>query len=207
VSDVSRVSSALERLRFGPSRTLNLREGLPSGAEAARRAETWLRSRQAEGAREVLIITGRGARSPGGVPVVRDAVARVLRSLRRQGVVSAVREHTAGSVIVTVAPLRALFEAAPSRHAAGNRSPRQPSVPRQNPVAGLDVATQACLRRLAVRALESLGVRMPRAAMIDAEARRQFSLLVRSVPPGQSLDAWLRPAIDRALQEFDEGEP
>jgi hypothetical protein len=120
-------------------------------------------------------------------------------------VVSAVREHTAGSVIVTVAPLRALFEAAPARHAAGAAS--RPASRGGSPVAGLDPETQARLRRLAARALESLGVRMPGAAMVDTEAQRQFSLLVRSVPPGQPLDGWLRQAIDRALQEFDEAEP
>ena len=37
---------AFDEVRFGATRTLNLRESLPTGAEAARRLEAWLRQHQ-----------------------------------------------------------------------------------------------------------------------------------------------------------------
>lgn len=196
---VSRAQSALERLRFGVARTLNLREGLPTGADAARRVEQWLRAKQVETPGEVLIITGRGAGSVDGVAVVREAVVQVLRRLRREGVISAVRDHTAGSFIVTVAPLRALFDVPARRRLQPSAYADDPA-----PVAGLAPDTVVRLRHLATRALESLGVRAPTAAMVEAEARRQFSLLAKSVPPGVALEPWLRAAIDRAVLEFDD---
>lgn len=189
----------LEHLRFGAARTLNLREGLPTGADAARRVEQWLRSKQVEAPGEVLIITGRGANSVDGIAVVREAVARVLRLLRRKGVITEFRDHTAGSFIVTVAPLRSLFDVPARRR-------MQPSAHRDGPtpVEGLDSETAARLRVLAARALESLGLRVPAPTLINAEAQRQFSLLAKSVPPGEPLDAWLRAAIERALSEYDD---
>jgi DNA-nicking Smr family endonuclease len=72
-----------DELRFGKQRTLNLREGLPSAAEAVQRAEQWLREQQVKGREEVLIITGRGVNSIGGIAVIRPAVERLLYSLRR----------------------------------------------------------------------------------------------------------------------------
>ncbi|HSA55372.1 MAG TPA: hypothetical protein VLE53_06685 [Gemmatimonadaceae bacterium] len=197
---VTRGQSALERLRFGASRTLNLREGLPTGTEAARRAEQWLRAKQVEAPGEVLIITGRGANSIDGVAVVRESVARTLRMLRRKGVISAFRDHTPGAFVVSVAPLRTLFEA-PARRRL------QPVGNRGGPaggVTGLGAATLARLRTLAGRALESLGVRIPTATMIDAESQRQFSLLAKSVPPGEPPEEWLRTAVERALAEYDD---
>lgn len=196
---VSRATSGLERLRFGAARTLNLRDGLPTGADAARRVEQWLRAKQVEAPGEVLIITGRGANSVDGIAVVREAVARTLRLLRRKGVITGFRDHTAGSFVVTLAPLRMLFDV-PARHRL------QPSAHREGPVpvAGLDAETLARLRTLAARALESLGVRVPTASMVDAEAQRQFSLLARSVPPGEALPPWLHAAIERALLEYDD---
>ncbi|MGH7709758.1 MAG: hypothetical protein ACREOG_00650, partial [Gemmatimonadaceae bacterium] len=56
---------AFDEAQFGEARTLNLRDGLPSGADAAARADAWLRLKQVEGVREVLVITGRGANSVG----------------------------------------------------------------------------------------------------------------------------------------------
>ena len=196
---VSRAQSALERLRFGEARTLNLRDGLPTGAAAARRVEQWLRAKQVEAPGQVLIITGRGANSLEGIAVVRDAVARTLRLLRRKGVVTAFRDHTAGSFVATVAPLRTLFEV-PARRRL------QPSAHRDGPapVAGLAPDTLARLRALAARALESLGVQVPTATMVDAEAQRQFSLLAKGAPPGEPLQPWLRNAIERAVNEYDD---
>jgi len=68
------VAAAFDTLRFGRENTLDLRSGLPSGAEAAHRAELFLRQRQMDSAHEVLVITGRGNQSADGVPVVRASV-------------------------------------------------------------------------------------------------------------------------------------
>lgn len=197
-----RLSAAFERLRFGPARTLNVRDSLPTGQEAAYRVEQWLRTKQLERPGELLIITGRGASSVDGIGVVREAVARALRRLTRLGVVATHKEHTAGAFVVTVAPLRALLEA-PSRDRTDK--PRSALTTRGAAVAGLASDTQERLRGLAVRALETLGIRDPEEAMVDAEMARQFSVLARGIPAGQAVDAWLQAAADEALRELDDG--
>lgn len=199
MGDPRRLASAFERLRFGPARTLNVRDARPTGSEAARRVEQWLRLKQVEGPGALLVITGRGAGSAGGVAVVREAVTRTLRRLARQGVVASFQEHTAGSYVVTVAPLRALIEA-PARA----RYPAADAGRPRRPIRGLAPASQERLRTLARRALESLGVRDPGDRMIDDEAERQFSLLAAGAPPGASADAWIQAAAGRALREYDD---
>jgi len=96
---------AFDEVRFGAQRTLNLRDTLPTAAAATSRTEAWLRQQQVERAGEVLIVTGRGNQSDGGIPVVREAVIRLLLVLRRRGVVSGHEEHTPGSFVVTLAGL------------------------------------------------------------------------------------------------------
>jgi DNA-nicking Smr family endonuclease len=54
---------AFDELAYGSERTLNLRAHLPTRAQAVQRCEAWLRERQASGAREVLVVTGRGERA------------------------------------------------------------------------------------------------------------------------------------------------
>ena len=105
------MASAFDVLRFGRQNTLDLRSSLPSGPEAARRAEAFLRERQVAQSREVLVITGRGNQSEGGVAVVRPTVVAALSRLRRLGVVDGWQEHTPGSFVVTPALITALFEA------------------------------------------------------------------------------------------------
>lgn len=188
--------SVFDRLRFGAGRTLNLRDGLPTGAEAATRVEQWLRQKQVERPGEVLVITGRGANSERGVPVVREAVARVLRALRRKGVVADAREHGPGAFIVTLAPLRAMLDA-PARHRTSAPPPAAPAV-----VHGLEPETATLLRRLAMASLDSLGIQGPQPALVEAEMARQFSVLVSALPAGSASDAWLRTAIARALDEY-----
>src|SRR5687767_10368772 len=78
---------ALDEAAFGAERTLNLRELLPSAAEARARSETWLKARQVTRPEEVLIITGRGNQSAGGVSAVRQEVLGMMPSLRRRGIV------------------------------------------------------------------------------------------------------------------------
>ena len=59
-SSLQPVWKALDEAQFGLRNILNLRESLPSAADARHRTEAWLRERQISRASEVLIITGRG---------------------------------------------------------------------------------------------------------------------------------------------------
>lgn len=194
------VAAAFDELRFGRENTLDLRTSLPTGDEAARRAEAFLRERQVAKAREVLVITGRGNQSEGGVPVVRPAVASALAKLRRRGVVEAWQEHTAGSFVVTPAPITALFEA-PRRH--GDLA--TVVVVDDEAFAGLTEGTRLALRRLAVRSLQALGAPADDPFVQD-EMQRQFSALGRSIPSGPDRDAQLCCAADAALDELDDAE-
>lgn len=200
------VQKAFDEVRFGPTRILNLRDGLPSGHEATRRADGWLRAKQIERAGEVLVITGRGNGSLNGVPIIRTEIERLFARLRRRGVIERAREHTPGSFVVTVAPLRALFEAA-ARH----RDARAPDTSRNTTsigpsLEGLDADTLEALRQLAERAIESLGVRTPTSQMVQSEMERQFALLTRDISPGDLGDSTLAAAIGRALTEYDDSD-
>ena len=195
------IQQAFDEARYGTAGILNVRDSLPSGSEAARRADAWLRVKQVENAAEVLIITGRGAGSAGHVPVVREAVRKVLFRLRREGVVAEIREHTPGSFAVRLAPLRSLFEA--PRRAPG---PAPRAGPASSAVTGLAAAVRARLRLLAERSLETLGISAPDEAFVASEMERQFSLLARGAPDGGRSEAWLAAAIERALLEYEEHE-
>src|SRR5689334_9972916 len=105
VRGLAGLQQAFDEVRFGPTRTLNLRQSLPSGTEAARRLEAWLRQLQAQQSGELLVITGRGNNSESGIAVVREATLRVFHELRRKGVVQDFAEHTPGSFVVTLAPM------------------------------------------------------------------------------------------------------
>src|SRR5262245_46371615 len=117
--------SAFDELRFGPQRTLNLREGLPASADAVRRAEAWLYEHQVRGTREVLIVTGRGSQSHDGTAVIRPAVEKLLHSLRRRGVVASHQLHNPGAFAVQLASVRSQIEAPPRRRERSlSRPPR-----------------------------------------------------------------------------------
>lgn len=184
---------AFDEAHFGPSRTLNLRESLPTGAEARARAESWLRERQVAGVGEVLVITGRGNRSVDGVPVVRTAMLALFPSLRRRNVVLGWSEHSPGSFVVLLAPLSALFEA-PRRR-------REPDAPSTDPpsLAALEPATRKLLRQLAVESLDALGVRLSE-RFVESEMIAKFAALSAALPAPAS-DAALRAAIVHALAE------
>lgn len=182
---------AFDEARFGRERTLNLRATLPRPKEAEARCETWLRERQVTQSGELLVITGRGVNSWDGESVVRDAIVRLLASLRRRGVVETWREHTPGSFVVTVAPLRD----APRRL----REPRGSSDPAA--LRGLARPTRARLRELAMLALEQLGIRQPE-AFIEDEMVQQFTLLARGVPDGPDRERHLLAAIERTIDEY-----
>jgi hypothetical protein len=195
------LQQAFDEARFGPDRTLNLRITMPTAADATRRAELWLRERQMAKAGEVLVITGRGAGSEGGVSVVREAVLRLLTQLRKTGVVRDMQEHTAGSFVVTLAPVTALFE-------AGRRSRREsgpiPVIVEPGALRGLEVETLVLLRQLADRALDTLGIQSRSASTIEHEMLRQFAALGSGVPAGADRETRLRAAMRVALDEFDD---
>jgi hypothetical protein len=191
--------ASIERARFGPLRTLNVRVSLLSGEESARRVESWLRSKQVELSGDVLIITGRGAGSIGGVPVIKESTLRVLNRLRRAGVIQAFGEDTAGSFVVQLAPLRSLLEA-PARR-KGSRS----AIPKKKAnIQGLKSETRDQLHYLASRAIDALGVKKPSESQILTEMERHFSVFARTAPVGVDTDRWLNSAISRALIEYAE---
>lgn len=191
---------AFDEAQFGDARTLNLRDGLPTGPAAAARADAWLRLKQVEGAREVLIITGRGAHSAGAVPVVRTHVAKRLASLRRAGVVANVREHTPGSYVVQLSPVSAMLSA--SQHASGRPATRLPNVMTPS-LSGLTPGTQRLMRDLAVRTLAALGVQATTRTIIADEIERQAGLLSRAMPRDADRDRWLRNAALRVLNDLE----
>lgn len=191
----NRLSEALEELRFGGERTLNLRASLPSPREAAARVDSWLRLQQVQRAGEVLVITGRGNQSPGGVSVVRSAVERQLLLLRRLGVVASIEENTPGSFIVTLAPVQAMVDA-PARRRTHAIQPPAVSI------AGLDAAALRILRGLSERALEALGAPVT-PSFVEAEMARQFTAIVRAVPDGPDRDARIQGALEAALADMD----
>lgn len=194
-----RIQKAFDELRFGPGRTLNLRESLPTPDAARVRTDAWIRARQVERAGELLIITGRGNNSEGGVSVVRQAILALFPSLRRRNVIVGWEEHTPGSFVVTLAPMTALFDVAKRR--------REPTSPAAQPasLAALSAETLAMLRQLAESSLALLGVRhFDR--FIPSEMTSKFAALSAALPPSDDPEAELRTAIRRALDELDEQE-
>ena len=194
------MAAAFDELRFGRENTLDLRSGLPTGLEATRRVDAFLRERQVTQAHEVLVITGRGNQSVAGIPVVRPAVATALAKLRRSGVVERWQEHTAGSFVVTPAPIKALFEA-PRRHV--DRA--DAVVVGDEAYAGLAEGTRLALRTLAIRSLHELGAPADELFVHD-EMQRQFTALSRSIPSGLDRDARLCAAVTATLDELDAAE-
>jgi hypothetical protein len=193
------VWKAFDEAEFGQKNTLNLRESLPTAADARFRTEAWLRERQVSGASEVLVITGRGNQSPNGVSPVREAIISLLPFLRRRGVVSEWKEHSPGSIVVKLASISSLLDA-PRR-----KRDRKSSTPTSNPpsLEGLESSTLSLLRRLALRSLESLGMREP-AKYVEDEMISKFNAMAGGITPGPEGEARLREAILTALEQLDE---
>jgi hypothetical protein len=187
---------AFDEVRFGAQRTLNLRESLPTPEDAAARTEAWLRQRQVDRAEEVLIITGRGNQSEGGVSLVRDAVVRLLHVLKRRGVITGHQEHTPGSFVVTPAPLSALWES-PRRNRGRGIAPAPATPPS---LGDLDEDTRVMLRNLAERALEGLGLK-DTAPFLQGEMLRQFGAIAATVGDAPGREDRLRAAIRAALDQ------
>jgi hypothetical protein len=189
---------AFDEVRFGAQRTLNLRESLPTAEDATARTESWLRQQQVDRAEEVLIITGRGNQSEGGVSVVRDAIVRLLHVLKRRGVIISHEEHTPGSFIVTPAPLSALWESPRRNRGRGIAPP--PATPPSLDI--LDDDTRIMLRNLAERALEGLGLK-DTATFLQGEMLRQFGAIAATIGDGPGREARLRTAIRAALDQYE----
>jgi hypothetical protein len=193
------VWKAFDEAEFGAKNILNLRESLPTAADARHRAEAWLRERQVSRASEVLLITGRGNQSPGGVSAVRAAIVALLPALRRRGVVTEWREHTPGSFVVKLGSISSLLEA--PRRKRDRALVTTPADPRS--LVQLESSTLSLLRRLAIRSLESLGVQHPE-KFVEAEMLSKFNSLAGGVAPGVEGEARLREAISAALEQLDE---
>jgi hypothetical protein len=198
VSGFAGLQQAFDEVRFGAARTLNLRGTLPTAAEAAGRLERWLRQHQVQQSGDVLVITGRGNNSEGGVAVVREASIRVFHELRRKGVVETFAEHTAGSFVVTLAPMKALLDA-PGRRREQTPPPKPAAPPTLD---ALTDETRDLLRVLAERSLDALGVR-DRDPFVEGEMLRLFGSLASTVPQGPDRERRLRTAIRSAMSEYD----
>ena len=186
---------ALDEAAFGGERTLNLRESLPSAAEARSRTEAWLRGRQLTKPEEVLIITGRGNQSAGGVGVVRREILSLMPALRRRGIVESWREHSPGSLVVKLAPTSSLFSA-PKRR----RKDKTESTHGETSLEGLNSTTAEMLRQLALRNLDALGVDHE-AQFVTQEMERIFSTLTSALPAAARTEETLQTSIRNALDE------
>ncbi|MEO7997209.1 MAG: hypothetical protein ABI852_07165, partial [Gemmatimonadaceae bacterium] len=146
------------------------------------------------------LITGRGNQSVDRYSPVREAIVRLLPSLRRRNVISHYLEHTPGSFVIEPASMAALFDA-PKR-----RRERSRPVEQATPVslAALEPETVRQLRDLAMITLAGLGVHSPTADVVRDEMQHQFSALTAGIPEGQDQEAVLQQAIQRAAEEFEQ---
>lgn len=80
-----------------------------------------------------------------------------------------------------------------------------PMAPAVNPesIKNLDPATLELLRRLAIRTLESLGIREPE-KFVEAEMLDKFHSLAGGIDAGEQGEERLRGAIQAALDHLDE---
>jgi len=198
---VSPLTQAFDAMRFGSARTLDLRTSMPTAEQAVQRLDPWMRQKQVEKAGDVLVITGRGNGSPGGVAVVRAAVRKALTQLKRKRVVADVQEYTPGSYVVTLERTAALFE-------AGKRTRDSECAPpvRLTEVRGLELQTVTLLRTLSARALDALGAPRSERFMTD-EFQRQFSVLSAAIPAdAPDREVRLRETIAAALEAYDDAE-
>jgi hypothetical protein len=196
VNGFSGLQQAFDELRFGASRTLNLRTSLPTARQAADRVENWLRQHQALKSGEVLVITGRGNNSEGGVSVVREAAIRVFHELHRKGVTRDFTEHTAGSFVVVLAPMSAVGNAS-ARATAPLPPPASPPT-----LASLSGETKRELRVLAERSLDALGVH-ERGPFLEDEMLRLFGIAAKQIKPDEDRETGLRRAIAAAMDQYD----
>jgi len=188
---------AMDEANFGLGRTLNLRDSLPAAAEARARAEVWLKARQVTEAGDVLVITGRGNQSMNGIGVIRQEILALLPSLRRRGIVSAWKEHTPGSFVISLAPINALLDA-PKRRRSEPLERSAVSAPAS--LAALEPETLRLLHELAIQNLEMIGV-VAAGSFVGPEMERTFAALAGSITSGPDMEKALRDAITNAINE------
>jgi hypothetical protein len=193
------IDRAFDALRFGAARTLNLRAMQPTAMQATTLAESWLRQQQVLGADEALVITGRGNNSVDGYSPVRESIVKLLPSLRRRNVITGYAEHTAGSFVVTFAPVRALFETPKRRRERVVVKPVPPSLK------ALDDETIRQLRDLSTMSLAVLGVPSPTTQQLEDEMQRQFAALSAALADDGDREALLQQALLRAAEEYEAG--
>lgn len=187
------LEQAFDTVRFGEKNILNLRESLPSPADAAIRAEQWLRQKQVEGVDEVLVVTGRGNNSDNGISPVREAIIRLIASLRRRNVVERYEEHTPGSFNIRLGSIRAMIDA-PRRR-------REPAVnPGKEALPDLSASNRRMLRDLAERTLEGLGIKQTH-EFLEAEMQRQLRALSSAIGTAPNREERLRAALRAALDQ------
>jgi hypothetical protein len=113
-------------------------------------------------------------------------------------VVDTVEEHSSGSFIIILAPLRALLESQPRRK---DPRPRRQSRRESSWSKDFRPATISALRALAAHSLDTLGA--PQTEMlIQDEMRRQYDRLIFAIGKGTDRDARLRAAINKAFDEM-----
>jgi hypothetical protein len=187
------LARAFDSVRFGDRNILNLRESLPTPADAVARLEQWLRQKQVEATEEVLVVTGRGNNSPDGVSPVREAVVRAIATLRRRNVIERYEEHTPGSFSIRLAPVRAMLDA-PHRKKEKEKKGADAATPQISP------ANRKLLRDLSERTLEALGIKETD-AFLEAEMQRHLRNILKGVPAGPDQDGKLRAALRVALDQ------
>ena len=192
------IDRAFDALRFG-ARTLNLRGLQPTASQAATLADSWLRQQQVLGVDEALVITGRGNNSVDGYSPVREAIVKLLPSLRQRNVITGYAEHTPGSFVVTFAPMRALFATPRRRRERVIAKPVPPSL------AALNEETVRQLRDVAEISLAVLGVQSPTALQLEDEMQRQFAVLSAALPDDGDREALLQQALRRAAEAYEAG--
>ena len=187
------LARALDTIQFGERNILNLRESLPSAADAAQRAEKWLRQKQVEAVAEVLIVTGRGNNSENGISPVREAIIRLIASLRRRNIVERYEEHTPGSFSVRLASIGAMIDA-PRRRRERERPKRDEPLPELSP------SNRRLLRDLAERSLEGLGIKQTH-EFLETEMQRQLRAISDALGDGPDREGRLRAALRAALDQ------
>ena len=187
------LAPALDTIQFGERNILNLRESLPSAADAAQRAEKWLRQKQVEAVAEVLIVTGRGNNSENGISPVREAIIRLIASLRRRNIVERYEEHTPGSFSVRLASIGAMIDA-PRRRRERERPKRDEPLPELSP------SNRRLLRDLAERSLEGLGIKQTH-EFLETEMQRQLRAISDALGDGPDREGRLRAALRAALDQ------
>ena len=151
----------------------------------------------------MLVVTGRGNQSFARVPVVREAVRRLLSFLSTRGVVAEHSEHSPGSFAVRLAPLA---EATARREVTTTDVAETVGAPPT--LDGLTDETRNLLRRLATATLDALGVRDPSPQFIRDEMARQCGQLAALLPPAAASaterERMLQLAIVHAIERTDD---